>query len=302
MANEMPKAILDGALGGIALGGSYMGLKYLISRYLENKRLDKLKDTVAKELRKQDIQLKGNIFKDVYPKEASFNKKAADDWSNLPLWAALLTSGALAAGGTVYGLQGLMNGAKAETPEFAERYRAQQKRKFLRAAKLLRAVTDDATMRDIDLDKTASVKTAGIAEDVGSWFVKALAGGTDIAALIGKKSYEGMYDSVTDFIRGATKTKIAPSLAALGLVGAGGIGLYALRKLLKRQAEGKRLITAQDDAVNAWLSQRKESGEANRTLNAFVGRNDRAERDQLNKILKRYEEKYAPADLNALQV
>ena len=168
----------------------------------------------------------------------------------------------------------------------------------MRAAKLLRAVTDDATMRDVDLDKTASVKTAGVA----STLVNLLNLGSEFSAQAAKSMGIGARDAVLYTLEDLGKTKISPALAAIGILGLGGAGLYGLKKLLRRQAEGKRLITAQDDAVNAWLSQRKESGDANRTLNAFVGRNDKAERDQLNKILKRYEEKYAPADLNALQV
>lgn len=296
----MPKAILDGALGGIALGGGYMGLKYLISRYLENQRLDKLKETVAKELRKQDIQLRGNIFKDVYAKDASFNKKAESDLKNLPLWAAMLTSGALAAGGTIYGLQGLMNNTKEETPAFAERYKQQQKRRFLRAAKLLRAVTDDATMRDIDLNKTASVKTA--ADSIIGAILEYIGKHTDVAAQVAGQLGDNLAEAGKHELKGLMNAKITPSLAAIGILGAGGLGVYALRKLLKRQAEGKRIITAQDDAINAWLSQRKESGDANRTLNAFVGRNDSAERNQLNQILKLYEDRYAPAELNSLSV
>lgn len=292
MANEMSKAILDGALGGVALGGGYMGLKYLISRYLEDRRLGKLKDEVAKELRKQDIQLKGNIFKDVYSKDASFHKKAESDFKNLPLWAAMLTSGALAAGGTVYGLQELMNSKDADTPAFAERYKVQQKRKFLRAAKLLRAVTDDATMRDIDLSKTASVKIGSDATGLLQKVLEAIGVGTELGAEIGREAGSRLAETGKQELRALFNTKITPSLAALGIIGAGGLGVYALRKLLRRQAQGKRIITAQDDAINAWLAQRKETGDANKTLNAFIGRDSSHEKRQLNQILQNYESRY----------
>lgn len=307
--NDITKAILDGALGGVALGSGYMGLKYLISRFLENRRLDKLKEVVSKELNKQDIGLSGDIFKDVYAKKAASFNKQAYNYDNLPVWAALLTSGAVAGGGTIYGLQSLMNSKNEDTPEFADNYRKLQKRKFLRAAKLLRAVTDDKTMRDIDkMDKESSFKKYAVDSHLtgegvagAGWFTKYLldllyrSGGALGRGLV--EQYRGIGETLS-----LEKNKdIVPILKAVGIIGAGGLGIYALRKLLKRQAAGKKMITARDDAINAWLSQRKESGDADRTLNAFITRNDKAERKKLNEILKHYEQNYSASDAEGLQ-
>lgn len=281
---ELKKPIIDGLLLGVAGGMSLGGLKRIANRISDQRSLSKLHKIVKKELAKRDVELEGSLFRDANPNYEE--KKAAIDLNNMPAWAALLSSAGIGAGLGLYTSNMFENKDKESTPYFATKYKKLKEQKFKRAAKLLRAVTDPVTMREHER------KREDLTEKDASW-LPWLAGAYGLHKANQGAHYAGdKLHELADALR-ETKDEVLKPLAITGGIAAlGGLGLYGVNKLLRRQAEDKSRQSASKNAINAWLANRKETADADREINAFVQRSDAAERRELNEILNAYEARY----------
>lgn len=295
MANDksLTNQLVTGGIIGTGLFGVVAAIKKIQEDRRMRKQLAKLEDTTEKELAKDDISISGDFFKDKYQpytKQAGTvgavgaKKSEGLDW--LPGAAMLLSGVGLGYAGTNIISELLSRKKPAQTPQFAIDYKNKRKEEFERAARLLRAVTDAPTWKDVAREeKMASLKTAeSMSEGLGSGLGREVAPKLEPAA----DSVKSFFDSLKD----AMNNYAFPALGAAGIVGAGYVGYKGLNKLLHAIRKYKNKSTSDDAAINAWLAQRKDLGEAGKALNTYIETDDSAERKELNKLLAAYESRY----------
>lgn len=287
---------LNTLINGLLIGSGSFGISYLLKKLQRQsdmrKRISELEEFTNKEIAKDDIGISGDFFRDKY---MPYEKKAAGGLNNLPgvgslPGLALLLS---AAGISYAGLGALAEqGAKTyedKTPKFALDYKKRRQKEFERAARLLRAVTDAPTWKDVAAqEKTASMKKKG--NDLAK-FIRELFGlesvGAAAAETIKPNGVLGtLKDTLTDYVQ--------PAIATVAIGGAGYLGWKGLNKLIYkiRNERNRKLIEGPDAAVNAWLANRKDLGEPGKVLNTYIENDDSAERKELNKLLAAYESRY----------
>lgn len=285
---------LNTLINGLLIGGGGFGISYLLKKLQRQsdmrKRISELEEFTNKEIAKDDIGISGDFFRDKY---MPYEKKAAGGLNNLPgvgslPGLALLLS---AAGISYAGLGALAEqSAKTyedKTPKFALDYKKRRQKEFERAARLLRAVTDAPTWKDV----AAQEKTAGMQKKAGNlidWIVGQKRA-DDMASGFGnsgKRALDDLRATLTDYIQ--------PAIATAAIGGAGYLGWKGLNKLIYkiRNERNRKLIEGPDAAVNAWLANRKDLGEPGKVLNTYIENDDSAEKEELNKLLAAYESRY----------
>lgn len=285
---------LNTLINGLLIGGGGFGISYLLKKLQRQsdmrKRISELEEFTNKEIAKDDIGISGDFFRDKY---IPYEKKAAGGLNNLPgvgslPGLALLLS---AAGISYAGLGALAEqSAKTyedKTPKFALDYKKRRQKEFERAARLLRAVTDAPTWKDV----AAQEKTAGMQKKAGNL----------IDLLVGKERADKMAggfgsggEKLLNDLRATLTDYIQPAIATAAIGGAGYLGWKGLNKLIYqiRNERNRKLIEGPDAAVNAWLANRKDLGEPGKVLNAYIENDDSAEKEELNKLLAAYESRY----------
>lgn len=295
MANVKQALDTSNLVTGGVIGASLFGVVAAIKKIQENRRMRKqlaaLEDTTEKELAKDDISISGDFFKDKYQPYT----KQAEGLQDLPDKALLLSGIGLGYAGTNI-LKELFSKKKpAQTPQFAIDYKNKRKEEFERAARLLRAVTDAPTWKDVAREeKMASLNKVGwnlldifAGKERGDKLMEASEKPAESWAAAGEEARKGIKnfnDTMSNYV--------FPSLAAVGIAGAGYIGYKGLNKLLHAIRKYKNKATNDDAAINAWLAQRKDLGEAGKALNTYIETDDSAERKELNKLLAAYESRY----------
>ena len=309
------ETFVNGALAGAGIYGIAQAIKKIQDNRRMRRQLAKLEALTQDELAKDDISIAGDFFKDKY------TKQAADGLHGLPGWAWLLTgAGAGYAGsGIIHEL--LSKKRPAQTPSFAVEYKKQRQKEFERAARLLRAVTDAPTWKDVaNSEKMASLrKEAGIKEFANNIWenyfphpfrrlgktwdevdrgIKASADaatGAKETVETGKeevkKTGEETRGNLNKFFTGVNDYAL-PAIYAAAIAGTGYLGYKALNKLLYAIRKYKNRASNDDAAANAWLAQRKDLGEPGKVLNTYIENDDSEERKELNKLLAAYESRY----------
>lgn len=276
----------DTLLNGILIGSSTYGVVQAIKKIQENRRmrkqLAKLEELTQNELAKDDISLSGDFFIDRYSPQM---KKKAEGLRGLPGLAWLLTGIGAGYAGTGIIHELLTKKRPAQTPSFAVEYKKRRKEEFDRAARLLRAVTDAPTWKDVATEeKTAGMKKQ--ANDIAKFF-RDLLGLDQVGKDIGREA-GGALGSISDTFT----NYVQPAIAATVIGGAGYLGYKGLNKLLYAIRKYKNKSVNDAYAANAWLAQRKDLGEAGKVLNTYVESDDSLEREELNKLLAAYEDRY----------
>lgn len=280
---------LNTLINGLLIGGGGFGITYLLKKLQRQsdmrKRISELEEFTNKEIAKDDIGISGDFFRDKY---IPYEKKAAGGLNNLPgvgslPGLALLLS---AAGISYAGLGALAEqSAKTydeKTPGFAIDYKKRRQKEFERAARLLRAVTDAPTWKDVAAqEKTAEWNLIDLI--VGKKRADGMAGGFGSS---GEKLLNDLRATLTDYIQ--------PAIATAAIGTAGYLGWKGLNKLIYqiRNERNRKLIEGPDAAVNAWLANRKDLGEPGKVLNTYIENDDSEERKELNKLLAAYESRY----------
>lgn len=281
MAND--KSLTNQLVTGGIIGTGLFGVVAAIKKIQEDRRMRKqlaaLEETTEKELAKDDISISGDFFKDKYQ---PYTKQAEDKGLTWMPGAAMLLSGVgLGYAGTNILAELLSRKKPAQTPQFAIDYKNKRKEEFERAARLLRAVTDAPTWKDVAREEKMAAANP----------ITYINNKTDEVA-------DNFNNKVNDLANSGKKTLgnidkyVIPPLAALGIVGTGYIGYKGLNKLLHAIRKYKNKATNDDAAINAWLAQRKDLGEAGKALNTYIETDDSAERKELNKLLAAYESRY----------
>lgn len=314
-----PKVNTETFFNGTLAGAGIYGIAQAIKKIQDNRRmrrqLAKLEALTQDELAKDDISIAGNFFKDKY------TKQAADGLHDLPGWAWLLTgAGAGYAGsGIIHEL--LSKKRPAQTPSFAVEYKKQRQKEFERAARLLRAVTDAPTWKDVaNAEKMASFnKEAYFGEGAVNFVKRCVEGfknlgrsaentGKNIENLTGNanKQLEEVANTAKEQIEAnGKKTQghldnffngvndyALPAIYAAAIAGTGYLGYKGLNKLLYAIRKYKNRASNDDAAANAWMAQRKDLGEPGKVLNTYIENDDSEERKELNKLLAAYESRY----------
>lgn len=296
-------------INGLLLGGGLSAITNSIKRIKEKRRLigqlESLNASIQQELAKDDISLSGDFFKDKYSKyekKANVGKgtpkptdrpagktppsglNALPVVGSLPGLALLLSAAGIGYAGTNVLMEKFAPYQSADTPEFAKNYKRQRQKEFDRAVRLLRAVTDGPTWKDVETRE----KTAGLLKN--AWpFSK-----TDDSVSKAVDTVGGDVHRAAGKLENAVDNYLVPILATVGIGIPGYFTYKALNKLYHEMRKEKFLQQADghNATITAWLANRKDLGESGKELNTYIQNDDAKERKELNRILSAYESRY----------